>query len=155
MGTSTWRQGVRRIYGMWSSWRVDGGELGNKIWRVKKQHKKIKKKRIPSQVIDSFCYTKLSLRAVNMKKSKFCMNFVSAGEKRNQKSHNVVNIKTLTNYNSLSASWGQEVDKQLLPVLVFEPSVIYLFSQVSCHLSSRAWPPPWRGVLPSLISIGQ
>jgi hypothetical protein len=33
VGTSTWREGVGRRYGMWSSWMVDMVE--DKIWSVK------------------------------------------------------------------------------------------------------------------------
>jgi hypothetical protein len=36
MGASTWRRGgAGRRCEMWSSWRVDGGGVGNRIWNVK------------------------------------------------------------------------------------------------------------------------
>lgn len=35
MGTSLWRQGVGRRYGMWNSGRVDRGK-GTKVWSVNK-----------------------------------------------------------------------------------------------------------------------
>jgi hypothetical protein len=36
VGTSMWRQGLWRRYGMWNSQRVDKGGVGNKIWGVNK-----------------------------------------------------------------------------------------------------------------------
>jgi hypothetical protein len=34
VGTSSWRQGAGRRYGMWNRWRVK--REGNKIWSLKK-----------------------------------------------------------------------------------------------------------------------
>jgi hypothetical protein len=46
VGTPTWRQ---RRYGMWNSWRVDGG-IGNGIWSVQNKliYKINKKEKVPS-----------------------------------------------------------------------------------------------------------
>jgi hypothetical protein len=42
VGTSLWRQGVGRRYGIWNS----QPRVGNKIWSVKKKKKKEKKRKL-------------------------------------------------------------------------------------------------------------
>ena len=44
VGTSSWRQGMGRRYGIWNSQKVDQGQ-GNKIWDVNKLKKKIKREK--------------------------------------------------------------------------------------------------------------